>query len=100
MGGSTLHYYTSYCDNFFLKMMTKLIYVYRNDKNKKSYWMHQKKELTFHANFFLNELYFMDELLFHLDGFKSTSFIKMDVKKIWNVNSKPFNLLSICWNLI
>jgi hypothetical protein len=62
MGGSTLHYYTSYCDNFFLKMMTKLIYVYRNDKNKKSYWMHQKKELTFHANFFLNELYFMDEI--------------------------------------
>jgi len=32
--------------------MTKLVYVYRNDKNKKSYWMHHKEELTFHANFF------------------------------------------------
>jgi hypothetical protein len=33
-------------------MMTKLLHVYMNDKNKKSNWMHHKKQLTFHANFF------------------------------------------------
>ncbi len=40
---------------------------------------------------------FMDGLLFHRKGFDSTTFIKVDTKETWNLNSKPFNLLSICF---
>jgi hypothetical protein len=40
---------------------------------------------------------FMDGLLFHQKGFDSTTFKKVDTKETWNLNSKPFNLLSICF---
>ncbi len=40
---------------------------------------------------------FMDGLLFHQKGFDSTTFNKVDTKETWNLNSKPFNLLSICF---
>jgi hypothetical protein len=40
---------------------------------------------------------FMDGLLFHQKGFDSSTSIKVDTKETWNLNSKPFNLLSICF---
>jgi hypothetical protein len=48
----------------------------------------------FHSKF---SWIFMDGLLFHKKRFDSTTFIKVDKKETWNLNSKPFNLLSICF---
>jgi hypothetical protein len=103
-------------------MKTKLVYVNKIDKNKNNYQMHQQKKFRIFMQFFFfwmnyiswmkanHKWYFyiefhlswifMDGLSFHYNDFKSTSFIKRNLKKIWIVNSKPFNWLSICWNLI
>jgi hypothetical protein len=50
-------------------------------------WLVQKEKI-------MNELHFMDEISWM--DFHYTSFIKIDTKNTWYVNSKPFNLLSLC----
>jgi hypothetical protein len=59
-----------------------------------TWWMKPK-----YRWYFLNELYLI--LKFHeYSSIDFHSFIKINTKKTWNLNSKPFNLLSICFKNI